>query len=147
MDGLINSKTIKLFFQKVLKTQFCWIWVGAKTDDFYGRVRVNKRSIGAYRLSYLIHIGPIQEGLLVCHKCDNPMCVNPDHLFVGSMSDNIKDCVLKKRHGSYLKMIGKKECGRGHEWIEQNIYSRKNGKKECLICKKMRRQKHSQNLI
>lgn len=74
----------------------CWIWKGAKNGQ-YGLITLNKKSILAHRQSYLFNIGEIPEGILVCHKCDNPGCVRPDHLFLGTNTDNIRDASKKGR--------------------------------------------------
>lgn len=84
----------------------CWGWSG-KTDKQYGvtRFKINDRYERAHRASYLLHIGQIPKGLFVCHKCDNPICTNPSHLFLGTNLDNIRDCVNKNRQakGKMLK--------------------------------------------
>ncbi len=78
----------------------CWIWTASKTHNGYGRFRFNfnGQRVSAHRLSWMIHFGVIPNGLLVCHKCDVKLCVNPNHLFLGTNSDNVKDCVAKGRN-------------------------------------------------
>ena len=75
----------------------CWEWQGYRTSKGYGRMQVNYISLGAHRLSWEIHNGPVPDGLLVCHRCDNPPCVNPEHLFVGTCVDNAQDMLAKGR--------------------------------------------------
>lgn len=81
----------------------CWIWLGGHTNVGYGLIRApeGKRNMLAHRASYEMHHGPIPDGMLVCHTCDNPRCVRPDHLFVGAPKTNTQDAVRKGRisHG------------------------------------------------
>lgn len=88
------------FFEKIIKTETCWIWNAAKDSKGYGRIGTGGRKgkdVFAHRLSYFLHKGEIPTGMLVCHKCDKPACVNPDHLFLGTQTDNMRDCVNKGR--------------------------------------------------
>jgi len=74
------------------------------TNFGYGRLRVgNRKTMLAHRFSYEAHVGPIPKGMFVCHKCDNPLCVNPDHLFVGTASDNMQDMHRKGRAKAHHK--------------------------------------------
>jgi len=92
------------FWQKVDK-EFappCWIWTAAKDRHGYGCISRGGRGTGisAHRASYELHYGIIPEGLCVLHHCDNPSCVRPDHLFLGTQLDNVSDMMQKNRHHS-----------------------------------------------
>lgn len=75
----------------------CWLW-GAKTNERYGRFGVKNKLILAHRFSYTRHTGLVPDGFCVCHTCDQPFCVNPQHLFIGTPKDNHDDKVSKDRH-------------------------------------------------
>lgn len=76
----------------------CWIWIGRCKASGYGRIGIGRnRQFMAHRVSWELHRGPIPAGKYVCHKCDTPACVNPDHLFLGSAEDNAKDRESKAR--------------------------------------------------
>lgn len=82
----------------------CWLWVGGHSGRGYPRIDVNQKSEYAHRVSWMVHKGPIPEGMQVLHNCptgDNPMCVNPDHLFLGSHTENMRDMAQKGRRRSF----------------------------------------------
>ena len=80
----------------------CWIWTGTCSHSGYGQIKENYRTRLAHRVSWEIHNGAIPEGIVVCHRCDVPQCVNPAHLFLGTMKDNVAD-MLSKGRGSDRK--------------------------------------------
>ena len=77
----------------------CWLYQGAikKNGLGYGWVTFNGKQMGAHRASWIVKNGYIEKDLCVCHKCDVPSCINPDHLFIGTQSENMKDAYRKKR--------------------------------------------------
>ena len=113
------------FWEKVKKTNDCWIWIGAIDDRGYGSIGVNGRTRRAHRLSYEMLNGAIPKGLFVCHKCDNKKCVNPNHLFLGTAKDNTMDMIKK---GRAKHAIGE-NAGRSKLTKEQVTQIRKRYKK------------------
>lgn len=75
----------------------CWMWTGAINRGGYGHMKFEGRFSGAHRVSYATFVGNIPTGYVVCHACDNPGCINPDHLWVGTTRDNIGDAITKGR--------------------------------------------------
>lgn len=108
MRGDVNAR----FDAKVDKSGDCWIWTGAKCDG-YGVFRLSgpkKENIRAHRFAYEREHGKLLPGLHLCHKCDNPSCVRPEHLFVGTNYDNIADSMMKGRR----KGVPRKKWGPDH---------------------------------
>lgn len=75
----------------------CWEFAGSKVRGGYGRITIGKRKFLAHRVSYGILVGKIPNGMDVLHHCDNPSCINPKHLFLGTDKDNVADCIRKGR--------------------------------------------------
>lgn len=99
---------LKRFWSKVDKSSpsSCWVWKACKNQKGYGQVRVKKQAYLAHRFAYELAFGPIPPTMNVLHKCDNPSCVNPDHLFLGTLTDNNQDMCQKGRHGKNVGASG-----------------------------------------
>jgi hypothetical protein len=108
----LDDSAIKRFWQKVEKGDGCWEWQGAPSKHGgYGTFTVGGSRFNtfqrerAHRVSYQIHFGPISSGLKILHRCDNPLCVRPDHLFPGTQGDNIRDMWAKGRQNAHFGRI------------------------------------------
>lgn len=129
---LVEEKDIQRFLSKVEKTDTCWIWTGYKTKTGYGTFKFKYYPHPAHRFSYQIFKGEIPKGLHICHSCDNPSCVNPEHLWTGTAQQNMIDCVQKGRH----KETRKTHCLRGHEYTPENTKTYKNQPwRYCRTCR------------
>jgi len=96
-DEQYHQKLRKCFNNKYTEKNGCWEWNKFIHKHGYGVTGYRNRSMLAHRLSWLLFKEPIPDGIDVCHHCDNPKCVNPDHLFLGTAQDNVRDCFNKKR--------------------------------------------------
>ena len=110
----------------------CWPWKGTLLIKGYGVLCYKQKRMMAAHLSLLFnHSLTVPEGMFVCHTCDNPICVNPSHLFIGNNSDNMRDAVSKGRHFQ----IKKTHCPKGHEYSIDNTYHGVNKKgRNCRKC-------------
>lgn len=101
----MKRKYQKLFWDKVNKTDGCWLWTGALTEKGYGVAWDGERTQKAHRVSYMLRFGFMPKQC-VLHKCDVPNCVNPDHLFTGTRLENNRDMIQKGRRvvgGTYRR--------------------------------------------
>ena len=108
--------------RKIMKP--CWYWIGAKSTAGYGKLG-NKL---AHRIAFELFRCEIPKGLCICHKCDNPSCVRPGHLFIGTHSDNMKDASRKGRLRNPMKE--KTHCKNGHALSKVDS----NGDRRCVEC-------------
>lgn len=108
------------FLSKVNKTDTCWLWTGATFWKGYGQLRLLGKLVYAHRISWELYKGPIPEGSCVLHKCDITLCVNPEHLFLGSRLDNMLDRSLKGRNRSGRDKLTKEQVVE----IRESILSR-----------------------
>lgn len=94
----MKQNNLSILYTKCIKQpNGCWIWTAGKTSRGYGMMNYQNKKQYAHRLSYQYSKGPITNGLHVCHSCDNPSCINPDHLWLGTNYDNILDKMKKGR--------------------------------------------------
>lgn len=145
-----KRKSFDDFYTPITETG-CWIWLGTSNELGYGRYYLPKNSEGksvavfAHRYSYELYTGILQPGLIVCHKCDIPSCVNPNHMFIGTQADNMNDMVNKGRHRNSLKT----HCKRGHSLTDETMYKVKaspNARGVCKKCMNMHAKKYREKL-
>jgi hypothetical protein len=112
------------FWTKVDKTGDCWMWTACRDRQGYGQIDAQR----AHRVAYADRHGPIPAGMYVLHSCDNPPCVNPAHLRLGTHEENMREMVERARH-SYLRRT---HCPHGHEYTPENTYIHKG--RHCRAC-------------
>src|ERR1700758_2984750 len=107
----------------------CWIWQRGKNNYGYGSVYLRglglpeKKTAGAHCVSYVVFKGPISQGLGVLHDCDNPACINPEHLYTGTKKDNTRDWLLRGDRSNNFQ-ANKTHCAHGHEYTIENKIGR-----------------------
>jgi len=126
------------FFSKVIKLDDCWMWAGNKRSNGYGAIQQGgrgSRTLSAHRVSYEIHKGEIPDGMVVMHSCDNPSCVNPDHLSVGTYKQNTHDMIAKGRK----RTVAPKGTGNGKAKLNDDLvrYIRQSDKKAASIAREL----------
>lgn len=95
-DHKVESRE-EFFWRNIKKTDSCWLFMGCKNNQGYGRMSIKCKNMAAHRFSWNVHFGTIPINMFVLHKCDIRNCVNPEHLFLGTHEDNMKDMAHKGR--------------------------------------------------
>lgn len=116
---------------RVVKGPGCWVNPNTSYPG-YPKMSIRGRQWVASRVAWSIVNGPIPNGMIVCHHCDNPKCIRPEHLFLGTEKDNAQDKIRKKRDAESRKT----HCPKGHPYSGENLYTDPNGHRECKSCRK-----------
>lgn len=125
----------------------CLLWLGFVNENGYGMLYVAGRNRLAHRTLFALSNGPIPDDICVLHRCDTPICVNPEHLFLGTQADNVRDKVRKGRMWGWRKTFSRKgqrgrahvtQCQRGHARTLENSPKSRQWKWECMACKRDR---------
>ncbi|MGH8653326.1 MAG: HNH endonuclease signature motif containing protein [Gammaproteobacteria bacterium] len=124
----------------LISTQDCIEWDRDIGTHGYGVITTNKKKYLAHRVIWEEERGPIPANLCVLHKCDNPTCINIDHLFLGTIADNNHDMTIKRRHWAHNVST----CRRGHSLVPTNRVFRSDrpGKTRCKVCVGLRRRRN-----
>ena len=122
-----------LFSNRVVTESGCWNWTRQKSTSGYGKIHWSRTGhFRVHRVAAMLWLGlKLKSKILVCHRCDNPACFNPEHLFLGTSSDNQKDSVSKGRHYEARKT----HCHRGHPFTIKNTRICKSGARACRTCR------------
>lgn len=134
MDQMSNNATLLMrLIGKAKPTESgCLEWIGWRTATGYGSTYFAGRTAVTHRLMYEAAKGPIPPGMKVLHSCDNPSCINPLHLTVGTDAENIRQSVERNRHHEAKKT----HCERGHELAGENLYVDPDGRRHCKHCER-----------
>ena len=133
----IPLMTITTWLRSRDRAAGCWLWPFSTTSQIgYGQVWFEGKPRGAHRVAFVLNGGVIPEGMIVRHSCDTPLCINPEHLLIGSYADNSADMVARGRSRS-RRMT---ECSRGHPFNLENTYvDPSDGHRRCRACIRLRR--------
>lgn len=112
----------------------CLEWTGFRGPTGYGQIYDGVRSMNAHRVMYRVKFGDIPRGIQVLHSCDNPPCILPAHLSLGTGKKNMQESVERGRHHEAVKT----HCDHGHELVGENLYVAKNGTRHCKVCSRIR---------
>jgi len=118
----VSPAVVERFWSAVRKGETCWEWTRSLDGGGYGRVFDAKEFGGrekAHRISWMLHFGPIPDGRVICHHCDNTRCVRPDHLFIGTQADNARDREQKLRGGNSRPFEWKGQRASLREWARR----------------------------
>ena len=134
------------FWSKVNKTEGCWEWTAYRNDLGYGFISLNGKAERSHRVSIFLSSGKWPEKH-VLHKCDNPPCVRPDHLYEGTDADNMADMKARGRfHGGKFR-LALTHCPKGHPYSGENLFVRKDdGARECRACMARRSSERRKNM-
>ncbi len=123
------------FWANVNKSDGCWEWTASRNTSGYGQFNtpMSTRTL-AHRFAWSTTHGPIPSGLFVCHHCDNPPCVRPDHLFLGTHADNMADAAAKGRAKGPTRLD---TCRAGHPINAENAYITPDGRRDCRVCRRL----------
>lgn len=136
--GVVNIHTIETLKARTVPNGDCWHWTRVCAGEMgYGMIRHLGKNMRANRVMYSLAKGPIPEGLFVLHKCDNPKCINPDHLWLGTHQDNMDDMMRKDRQVSGYERWT--HCKRGHQFEPAGP----DGVRRCQVCIKERQQRRN----
>jgi hypothetical protein len=146
--GLTPISIEERFWTKVVKgdEDACWEWLGYKDYRGYGSLWDNSlgRNIFAHRVAYFIKHGKYPDNY-ACHTCDNPPCVNPNHIFDGTPFDNTMDMMAKGRQVNQYR--NREACSAGHTYTDESTYISRQGVRVCRICRRRRLKIHKENKL
>jgi len=122
----------RLWSRLIEQPNGCLDWPGGTSRNGYGVIYFDGKRVSTHRLAWELVNGPIPEGMVICHKCDNPPCCNPEHMFLGTQSDNLADMAAKHRGRA---PTFKTHCPQGHEFTEANTFVGPQGCRSCRTCR------------